>query len=98
MTAPLISSLVAYMIEDQRGLPIAEHVLWLRRNPWIPLAQLFAKDVSPRQRGPVGVVAHLEAQVTLDCRHRYPQRRRGFIIRQAQQEGQQETDRQRKHQ
>ena len=30
--------------EARVGLPIAEHVLWLRKNPWIPLAQLFAID------------------------------------------------------
>jgi Flp pilus assembly protein TadD len=30
--------------EAQIGLPIQEHVLWLRKNDWIPLAQLFAVE------------------------------------------------------
>ncbi|HEX4960685.1 MAG TPA: tetratricopeptide repeat protein [Thermoanaerobaculia bacterium] len=30
--------------EARVGLPLAEHVLWLRQNPWIPLAQLLAMD------------------------------------------------------
>jgi tetratricopeptide (TPR) repeat protein len=30
------------------GLPIAEHVLWLRKNPWIPLAQLFTVDLNSK--------------------------------------------------
>jgi Flp pilus assembly protein TadD len=30
--------------EARIGLPIAEHVFWLRKNDWIPLAQLFAVE------------------------------------------------------
>ena len=35
--------------EAQIGLPIAEHVLWLRQNPWIPLAQLFTAELSSKE-------------------------------------------------
>jgi tetratricopeptide (TPR) repeat protein len=35
--------------EARVGLPIAEHVLWLRKNPWIPLAQLFAIDLNSKE-------------------------------------------------
>ena len=31
------------------GLPIAEHVLWLQKNPWIPLSQLFAVDQDSKE-------------------------------------------------
>jgi len=31
------------------GLPIAEHVIWLRKNPWIPLAQLFTVDQNSKE-------------------------------------------------
>lgn len=30
--------------EAQIGLPMVEHVFWLRKNDWIPLAQLFAVE------------------------------------------------------
>jgi tetratricopeptide (TPR) repeat protein len=30
--------------EAQIGLPMAEHVFWLRKHDWIPLAQLFAAE------------------------------------------------------
>jgi tetratricopeptide (TPR) repeat protein len=35
--------------EARIGLPIAEHVLWLRKNPWIPLAQLFAVEQNSKE-------------------------------------------------
>ncbi|MEA2601012.1 MAG: hypothetical protein QOF89_2004 [Acidobacteriota bacterium] len=35
--------------EAQIGLPIPEHVLWLRKNPWIPLAQLFAVEQGSKE-------------------------------------------------
>ncbi|HEX3552894.1 MAG TPA: DUF1570 domain-containing protein [Thermoanaerobaculia bacterium] len=31
------------------GLPIPEHVRWLRENPWIPLAQLFTLDENSKE-------------------------------------------------
>jgi hypothetical protein len=31
------------------GLPIAEHVGWLRENPWIPLPELFALDENSKE-------------------------------------------------
>jgi tetratricopeptide (TPR) repeat protein len=30
------------------GLPIERHVQWLRKNPWIPLAQLFTIDLNSK--------------------------------------------------
>jgi len=35
--------------EARVGLPIADHVLWLRKNTWIPLAQLFAIDLDSKE-------------------------------------------------
>jgi tetratricopeptide (TPR) repeat protein len=31
------------------GLPVAEHVAWLRKNPWLPLAQLFTVDQNSKE-------------------------------------------------
>ena len=35
--------------EARIGLPIEPHVRWLRQNPWIPLAQLFAIDQASKE-------------------------------------------------
>jgi tetratricopeptide (TPR) repeat protein len=42
--AEYYSTFKATRDEAQIGLPIVEHVLWLRKNAWIPLAQLFAVE------------------------------------------------------
>ena len=35
--------------EARIGLPIPEHVRWLRENPWIPLPRLFALDENSKE-------------------------------------------------
>jgi tetratricopeptide (TPR) repeat protein len=46
--AELYSTFSAAGGEARIGLPVAEHVRWLRDNPLIPLAELFAVDVRSR--------------------------------------------------
>jgi tetratricopeptide (TPR) repeat protein len=47
--AELYSTFQVSSTEAKIGLPIREHVLWLRKNPLIPLPELFAVDEKSKQ-------------------------------------------------